>query len=223
MDHAALLRKYGRHYKAGTVLFREGEMGSTMYVVQKGSVRITRQVGSKEALLAVLPPGEFFGEMALVNDRSRSATATVAEDAYLVELDKRTFEAMIRGNTEIAVRMIKRLADRLERANRQIDVLLHREADHRVVFHLHNEAAVSGTPGPAGILVRVTEQNLSQQLGLTPGEVRDVLGRLERARLVRRTSGGDLLISEVGRLIEFLEVVEIQERFGTLERTPYNR
>jgi CRP-like cAMP-binding protein len=62
--------------------------------------------------------------MSILNNRPRSATATCAEDARLLVVDARTFEAMIRGNAEIAIRMIQKLADRLAEANGQIERLL---------------------------------------------------------------------------------------------------
>src|SRR5947199_7360758 len=104
-----------------------------MYVIQTGRVQLTRRVRGREAHLATLPPGEFFGEMAIVNNRPRSATATVIEDARALVIDRRTFDAMIRGNTEIAVRLIKKLANRLEQANQQIEILLVRDTNHRLV------------------------------------------------------------------------------------------
>lgn len=76
-------------------------------------------IGEHERVLAVLPPGEFLGEMALLNGRPRSATAVVREPSRLLVIDSRTFEAMLRSRVEIAARMIRTLAARLERANHQ--------------------------------------------------------------------------------------------------------
>lgn len=207
--------KYAKHYPAGTILFKEGDGGREMYVIQQGKVKITRKVGAKEALLAVIPPGEFFGEMAIINNKPRSATATVTEDSQLLVIDGRTFEAMIRGNAEIAVRMIKRLADRLEHANRQIELLLHRDPNHRVVQLLRQSANDYGAPSPTGTAVPLGEQELASQVGLTVAEVMQVINRLELARLVTRTAEGNFVISEVGKLQDFLEFLEMTERFGS--------
>src|SRR5450432_315206 len=105
-----LLDKFGKFYPAGTVLFREGDPGREMFVIHSGKVELTRRMKDRDALLALLPAGEFFGEMAIVNNRPRSASATVREDSWLLVIDSRTFEAMIRGKAEIAVRMIKSMA-----------------------------------------------------------------------------------------------------------------
>jgi CRP-like cAMP-binding protein len=113
----SLIERFGRTAPAGTVLFREGEPGKDMYVIQAGKVRLTRTIRGIEKTLADLPAGEFFGEMSIINEKPRTASAVVLEDAQLLVLDPRTFEAMIKANTEIAVRMIKKLAGRLDIAN----------------------------------------------------------------------------------------------------------
>lgn len=215
-EHLALQKKLSRSYKAGTVLFREGEEGKNMYVIQSGRVQITRRVGGQDAVLAVLPTGEFFGEMSIINDRPRSATATVLEDAVLLEIDGKTFEAMIRGNSEIAVRMVKKLADRLEQADRQIEMLLYREPNHRVVHFLRGEAQRVGRPHPAGVAIPINEAVLAERVGLNRDEVRQVLNRLDLARLLSRSADGEtLVVSEVGKLQDFLDFLEMKERFGS--------
>jgi CRP-like cAMP-binding protein len=214
-EHLALQKKLSRTYKAGTVLFREGEPGANMFVIQSGSVQITRWVGGQEAVLAVLPAGEFFGEMSIINNRPRSATATMIEDGLLLEIDGKTFEAMIRGNAEIAVRMVKKLADRLEQANRQIEMLLYREPNHRVVHFLRGEAQRVGRPHPAGVAIPINEEALAERVGLNRDEVRLVLNRLDLARLLSRSPDGEtLVVSEVGKLQDFLDFLELKERFG---------
>jgi CRP/FNR family transcriptional regulator, cyclic AMP receptor protein len=210
-----MLSKFGRVFEAGTVLFHEGDEGAEMYIIQTGKVRITRRVGGQEMELAVLPTGEFFGEMAIVNDRPRSATATVVEEALLLVIDSHTFEAMIRGSAEIAMRMIKKIADRLEQANRQIEMLLYREPNHRMVHFLREEAQQAGRPHAAGIAVRLNERQIADKVGLHLDEVRQVLGRLELAKLITRSPDGSaVVIAEVGKLQEFLDFLEMKERFG---------
>src|SRR6266542_4064980 len=112
-----LFQRFGKEFPLGTVLFREGEPGKEMYVVQQGRITISKTVGEVEKILASLGPGEFVGEMSILNNKPRSATGTCAEPSKLLVIDAKTFEAMIRGNAEIAIRMIKKLSDRLAEAN----------------------------------------------------------------------------------------------------------
>lgn len=222
----SLLDRFARDYEAGTVLFREGEPGDFMYVIQSGEVEIRRTINDVERVLAVLPAGEFFGEMALINQRPRSATAVVRRPSRLLVIEPRTFEAMIRGKTEIAVRMIKTLASRLERANQQIEILLLPTPNHRVVQCLRRlaeeqlEAAAATHAGPeAAIYIPVQLEDISARVALPPHEVAEILERLASASLVMTADdagipGSGYVIPEVGRLLDFLEFLELKERFG---------
>lgn len=111
------LERFARDVPAGTVLFEEGQLGTDMFIIVRGEIEIRRDVAHAERVLAVLPAGEFFGEMAILNGRPRSATAVVRSDARLLVIDATTFEAMLRARPEIAMRMIKALAARLADAN----------------------------------------------------------------------------------------------------------
>ncbi|HON89140.1 MAG TPA: cyclic nucleotide-binding domain-containing protein, partial [Spirochaetales bacterium] len=75
--------EFNRFYPKDTVVFCEGMPGTELYIIQKGSVKITKIVENTEVLLAVLKPGDIFGEMALLENKPRSATAIAYEDTYL--------------------------------------------------------------------------------------------------------------------------------------------
>ncbi len=220
MGDAGLLERYARDYEVGTVLFREGDPGAEMYVIQSGEVEISRMMtGEKRQTLALLPAGEFFGEMAIVNNRPRSATATVKKKARLLVIDGETFEAMLRGKTEIAVRMIKSMAERLERANQQIELLLLKNSNHRVVVCLRQLADEYQVDGYAGVYIPIPYVELARRAALPADEVLDILQRLALARLVVHASeagveGDGYVVPEVGRLLEFLEFLELRDRFG---------
>jgi CRP-like cAMP-binding protein len=115
-----LSHRYGREFPRGAVVFREGDPAGPMFVVQRGEVRITTGPPGGERLLATLGPGEFFGEMAVLTGEPRTATATCAEPSKLLVVDGRSFEGMLRANGEIAVRMIRKLAERLRRADEEM-------------------------------------------------------------------------------------------------------
>lgn len=220
------LERFARDFPAGTVLFEEGQPGDDMYIVVAGEIEIRRQVGESERLLAVLAAGEFFGEMAILNGRPRSATAVVSSDARLLVIDGTTFEAMLRARPEIALRMIKALATRLDSANQHVELLLLPTANHRVAQCLRHMAEeqlqLAGTPFSQGTAIFVPKQaaDIAERVGLPLHEVTDVLDRLRGARLVLRADDAGVerdgfIVPEVGRLLEFLEFLNLKDRFGS--------
>jgi CRP-like cAMP-binding protein len=102
-------------FPAGSWIFREGEKGEEMYIIQAGSVEILRRYGPEEKRLAVLEEGDFFGEMGMLENRPRSASARVAADARLLPIDPSTFDQMLREYPEVAVRMLRALCQRLRK------------------------------------------------------------------------------------------------------------
>src|ERR1700733_13556122 len=101
-DH--LFPRFGRVFRAGGVLFREGEKGDVMFVVQTGVVRISKLIQGQDRTIATFGRGEFIGEMAILNEKPRTATATIVEDAELLRIDAKTLETMIANSSEIAFR-----------------------------------------------------------------------------------------------------------------------
>lgn len=99
---------------AGQFVFREGEPGSEMYIIETGAVEILREVRGPEPI-AVLEPGDFFGEMAILEDQPRFASARAKESSRLLKIDRAAFAGLIQQNFEIAVRIMRKLAARLRR------------------------------------------------------------------------------------------------------------
>jgi len=220
------LERFARDFAAGTVLFEEGQPGDFMYVVQTGEVEIRRMVGETSRVLAVLPPGEFFGEMAILNARPRSATAVVHVPSRLLVIEGRTFEAMLRARPEVALRIIKSLALRLESANQQVELLLLPTANHRVVQCMRQMAdeqiQLAGAQVNAGTAIMVPRriEDIALRVGLPLHEVSEVVDRLRAARLVMLAEdagidGYGFIVPEVGRLLEFLEFLTLKDRFDS--------
>ncbi len=196
----------------GTVLFREGDPGGTMFVLQEGRVAITKAIKGGDKTLAVLGPGEFFGEMAILNGRPRAATALVLEEAKLLEIDSKTFEQMVVKNAEIAVRLIQRLARRLESANDLIELMMHRDPKARFILGLSRQADLIGVEREDGtVAVELPPDELAEELGLTVKEVDEVVRRLSRLGIVEDIGAG-LVINDRARLHEFYEFLEAQQQ-----------
>ena len=101
---------------AGQTLFREGETGADMYILESGTVEISRG-GS---VLATLEAGDFFGEMAILEDQPRFATATARTDVRVLRIERASFADLLRANVEIAIRIMRKLAARQRRAEQRL-------------------------------------------------------------------------------------------------------
>jgi CRP-like cAMP-binding protein len=212
MGDGLLLQRFVREFARGTVLFREGEQGREMFVIQGGRVTISKRVGKVETTLSTLGQGEFFGEMSILCDRPRSATATVAEDARILIIDPKTFEAMVRSNSEVAIRMIKKLAERLQAADDLISNLLVRDVSSRVV-HFLTTSAERAAPGGGSVRLGVTRAELPGLVGAETSRVDDILARLVRARVIQLEVEG-ILVPDVARLRQFLNFLEMKAQPG---------
>ena len=116
--------KFLTHFHKGQVLFKEGDDGEDMYIIQSGRVAIKKKVRDGEATLAILEKGDFFGEMALLERMPRSAGAEMVEDGDLIVIGSEIFGDMIKANPEIAVRMLRKYSIRLRETNKQIEQLV---------------------------------------------------------------------------------------------------
>ncbi len=116
--------KFLTHFPEGHVLFREGDHGEDMYIVQSGRVAIKKKVRDGETVLAVLEKGDFFGEMAMLERLPRSASAEMQEAGDLIVISGDMFGDMIKSNPEIAVRMLRKQSIRLRDTNKQLEEAL---------------------------------------------------------------------------------------------------
>ena len=94
-------------YAAGAIIVQEGAPGSEMFIIDDGEVEIVRMFGEHERILTTLGPGDFFGEMSVLEGRPRSATARAKVACRLLPIDASTFDALLREHPEVGVRMMQ--------------------------------------------------------------------------------------------------------------------
>ena len=130
------------HFKKGETIYHEGDLGTEMYVIQNGAVRIYRQIGSVKQELAVMEKGDFFGEFAVLEGLPPSASAEALDAVDLIEINSTTFDRMIRSNIEIAVRMLRKLSNRLQESTQKIELLSRATAGGKATASLPKVGAV---------------------------------------------------------------------------------
>ena len=121
-----------KKYETDDIIFLEFETGNKFYMVQSGSVKITKVIKDVEKLLDIVYPGDFFGEMAILEGTTRSASAIANEPTTLLELTKENFQTILGNNTAMALKLSKMLAKRIFDAKRRLLILQLPETDLRV-------------------------------------------------------------------------------------------
>ena len=202
MSGQSLAEKFGVSLSRGTTVFREGDPGGSVYVIRSGKVRVLKNSAGRQRVVITLGPGDFFGEMAVVTGRPRSATVEVVEDAELLKVPADKLQEMVAGTGEIAIRLIRHLAERLEHANRFIDLLLEDDLTARVILSIQETLEdAEGSTAPD-----ITDAELALQLGVSKSDVRAGLRRLMRVGVLD-VSSGYVLVKDDGRLAEFLDFI----------------
>ncbi len=127
-----------KSYPANTVLIHEGQSEHTFYVVNAGTVKITQRISDdEERLLAIRGPGEFFGEMAVVDNSPRSASVTTATDVQVVEITQDVFDEVLSRSPELAITLLRHVMQSLRSTMQQQIVEL--QAKNRALEQAYHE------------------------------------------------------------------------------------
>ena len=102
-----------KKYSSGQVIISEFEPGESFYLIQKGTVQLVKCVNGQNKNLDILKPGEFFGEMAILDNSPRSATCLAVGNVQCLEFNKSNFELLITGNPQIALNILKLFCKRI--------------------------------------------------------------------------------------------------------------
>lgn len=162
----------------GDVIFAEGEPGDRMYVILDGKVKLGQtSVDGRESLLAVLGPGEVFGELSLFDPGPRTATATAVTDVVVIGLGHDNLRPWLAGRPEVAESLLQALAQRLRRTNETLADLVFSDVPGRVAKLLLELADKFGQPGAEGVLVHhdLTQEELAQLVGASRETVNKAL------------------------------------------------
>ena len=193
------------HFKTGSVLFREGDHGEDMFIIQSGRVAIKKQVGDSDTTLAVMEKGDFFGEMAIVNRIQRTATVTAIDAVELLVFDREGLQNMIARNAKIAMNIIDKLCRRLQAAHLKIQHLVKRDAQGLIALHLRS--LYQELPAEAAVLpFQKCLEEISLSLELPMEDVRGVLGGMQGDGILVM-EGDDLRLLDAEGLVHLTESV----------------
>jgi CRP-like cAMP-binding protein len=176
-----------RRYPKDTVVFFENDEGDSFFMIVSGRIKVTiLGDDGREVILSVLGPGDFFGEMALLDDEPRSATAIAIEECELLSLQRSDFESVIGNKPSISLALVRVLTARLRKANHQISTLALLDVYGRVARVLMDMARDEGRRLKDGRIAfrRATHQEIANRIGTTRETVTRMMKDLERQSLM---------------------------------------
>ncbi len=167
------VQRHELHAPRGTVIFRQGDLGDSMFVIERGRVRIVFSCEGHAAEVAVLEPGAFFGELSLLGGAARTASAEVIEDADLLVIRRDTFVMMMQDDIDIVFRMLSDMGVRLARTDERFQALMLRVRRIRILGGCLRRISAGGeTPAVLDV------GRLAEELQVAPPEVHATLAEL---------------------------------------------
>jgi len=207
-------QEFEKILKPNEVLFRQGDPGNEMFLIRSGKVKISRQAGGQEKTLAVLKEGDFFGEMAVIDGSTRSATATAVEETKLLIIDREAFKSQLKSNPMIEY-VLETMSRRLRDTNKMVEFLMIRDELRRVVSLLVNMANERGAQTPEAIIVDFPYDynSLGEMVGVEGPKVEEIIKKLLSLNLVR-IQDRKLIIPSLANIDEYLRFITLKEKFG---------
>lgn len=177
--------RFAKQIPKGQMIFCEYEPGHSFYLIQKGRVQITKVMGSIEKAVDILHPGELFGEMAILEEAPRSASAIALDDVTLLEFNRENFEILMQGNPQIAMTLLRTFVKRIYDQRRRFMILKLNDVQARVadVFLMLFEG-MDSDPEDKRCEFSVTSNDVAHWAGLTPEQVRTTINQLANQRRI---------------------------------------
>jgi len=191
LTHLASLARPHRHGK-DHVIFNEGDAGMALYMIVKGRVKIAQSSpDGKERTLALLRPGDVFGELALIDGGPRSADAVVTEDSELLVVPREKFLTFVMEQPQVAMSLLVVLSHRLRHTNLLVHDAAFFDVRGRLARVLLELARGEGETEPGGALVcpQLTQSELASMVGVTRESINKWLRYYERSGTVTRRRG----------------------------------
>ncbi len=210
--------EFNRFYPKDTMIMTEGMPGSELYIIQKGSVKITKIVDNNEVLLAVLKQADIFGEMALLENKPRSANAVAFEDAYLLAVNKANFERMVQTQPQIVVRLTTLLSERIWFIYKQLANTLLNDPVGRMYDALLMQLEKSRVPMKPNspYTFEFGPKELVNMVGLPANEGALVVRKLLENTKLRLTDTNKLLVMDV---VEVEKQAEYYRKMQKIEKS----
>jgi CRP/FNR family transcriptional regulator len=172
-----------RSFDRNQVIFLEEETGKYMYIVLAGKVKVTKTTpDGKETVLTIQQPGDFFGEMALLDGKTAPATVSAMEDCRIAMVNGEDFHRYLMKNDKVVQQIIQVLCSRLRQVWGRVQSLSYSTADARIRGTLLQLSRRHGVPDRRGIIIdlKITHQELAGMVGTSRETVSRTIAQLQR-------------------------------------------
>lgn len=171
-----LFQKYGKEFRPGQMIFCEWEPGNSLFIIIKGKVKIVKVFGKTQKTLDIMEEGSIFGEMALLEEEPRSASAIAITEVKVLEFNKESFTQLIQKHPQMVYNLLVIFAKRIYDAKRRLKNLLIEDSTARVidVFLMlteHNPIAWQVN----SVSLQTTADDIANWCGLPISEVNSIL------------------------------------------------
>ncbi|MDR1253390.1 MAG: Crp/Fnr family transcriptional regulator [Treponema sp.] len=185
MDLSAFSR-FTRTFQPGEMIFSEFEPGDTFYLIQSGRVELVKIIGDLERTLDILQPSEMFGEMAILENSPRSATAIALDLVQVLEFNAQNFEILMLGNPQIALKLLRMFAKRIYDSKRRFMILTLTDPQAKIadVFLMLDETQGNSDKTTESREFRTTVDDVAHWAGMSITETRDTLNHFVTQRRV---------------------------------------
>ena len=179
-------KRFAQQYKPGNVIISEFEPGTSFYLIQSGRVQLVKCVNGAKKNLDIMKPGEFFGEMAILDNSPRSATCVAIGNVECLEFNKENFELLIMGNPQIAIILLKLFCKRIYDQRRRLRTLAIKDVQARIadVFLMFDEMNPSANANDRQRKFNVSAADVAHWAGLSPEATRDEINKFVEKRKI---------------------------------------
>jgi CRP-like cAMP-binding protein len=185
MDLSAFSR-FARVFQKGEIIFSEFEPGDAFYLIQSGRVQLVKIIGDIEKTLDILHPSEMFGEMAILEDSPRSATAIALDQVKVLEFNRANFEVLMMGNPQIALKLLKLFTKRIYDQKRRFMILTLDDPQAKIadVFLMLDETQPVIDRESERREFKTTVDDIAHWAGITSDQAKDILNHFVTQRRV---------------------------------------
>ena len=178
--------RFERTFQPGEIIFSEYEVGDKFYLIQSGRVQLLKLIGDNEKTLDILQPSEMFGEMAILDNSPRSATAIALDSVSVLEFNRQNFEILMMGNPQIALKLLKMFCKRIYDTKRRYLIITLDEPQAKIadVFLMLDESLPLLDRTTEKRLFFVTMDDVAHWAGMLINETRDVLSTFAAQRRI---------------------------------------